>query len=169
MLPKTLKNFNLFIEGEGYAGRVEELTLPKLSRKMEEYRGGGFNGDIEIDLGMEKLEMEFTLREYSRAVLDQWGICDAAGIGLRFLGAAVRDDSGCETDSIEVVIRGRWRELDFDSAKAGEMNTLKVMVAATYYKYLVNGDEVIEIDHLNMIEKVNGQDRLEEQRQALSL
>ena len=169
MLPKTLKNFNLFIEGEGYAGRVEELTLPKLSRKMEEYRGGGLNGDIEIDLGMEKLEMEFTLREYSREVLNQWGVCDTAGVGLRFLGAAVRDDSTCETDSIEVVIRGRWRELDFDTSKSGEMSTLKVMVAATYYKYLVNGDEVIEIDHINMIEKVNGQDRLEEQRKALSL
>ena len=169
MLPKTLKNFNLFIEGEGYAGRVEELTLPKLSRKMEEYRGGGLNGDIEIDLGMEKLEMEFTLREYSREVLNQWGVCDTAGVGLRFLGAAVRDDSTCETDSIEVVIRGRWRELDFDTSKSGEMSTLKVMVAATYYKYQVNGDEVIEIDHINMIEKVNGQDRLEEQRKALSL
>ena len=169
MLPKTLKNFNLFIEGEGYAGRVEELTLPKLSRKMEEYRGGGLNGDIEIDLGMEKLEMEFTLREYSREVLNQWGVCDTAGVGLRFLGAAVRDDSTCETDSIEVVIRGRWRELDFDTSKSGEMSTLKVMVAATYYKYLINGDEVIEIDHINMIEKVNGQDRLQEQRKALSL
>ena len=88
---------------------------------------------------------------------------------MRFLGAAVRDDSTCETDSIEAVIRGRWRELDFDTSKSGEMSTLKVMVAATYYKYLVNGDEVIEIDHINMIEKVNGQDRLEEQRKALSL
>ena len=169
MLPRTLKNFNLFIEGEGYAGRVEELNLPKLGRKMEEYRGGGLNGDIEIDLGMEKLEMEFTLREYSREVLNQWGVCDTAGVGLRFLGAAVRDDGACATDSIEVVIRGRWRELDFDSAKPGEMSTLKVAVAATYYKYLVNGEAVIEIDHLNMIEKVNGKDRLEAQRKALSL
>ena len=148
---------------------MEELTLPKLSRKTEEYRGGGLNGSVEIDLGMEKLEMEFTLREYSRAVLDQWGVCDAAGVGLRFLGAAVRDDSTCETDSIEVVVNGRWRELDFDTAKSGEMSTLKVMVAATYYKYLVNGDEVIEIDHVNMIEKVNGEDRLEAQRKALSI
>ena len=169
MLPKTLKNFNLFIDGEGYAGRVEELTLPKLSRKMEEYRGGGLNGDVEIDLGMEKLEMEFTLREYSRSVLNQWGACDAAGVGLRFLGAAVRDDSSCETDSIEVAIRGRWRELDFDTSKSGEMSTLKVMVATSYFKYLVNGEEVIEIDHLNMIEKVNGNDRLKKQREALSL
>ena len=169
MLPKTLKNFNLFIEGQGYAGLAEELTLPKLSRKMEEYRGGGMNGPTEIDLGMEKLEMEFTLREYSRAVLNEWGVCDSAGVGLRFLGAAVRDDATCETDKIEIVVRGRWRELDFDTQKSGEMSTLKVMVAASYYKYLVNGDEVIEIDHQNMIERVNGVDRLEQQREALSL
>ncbi|MFD2179543.1 phage major tail tube protein [Veronia pacifica] len=169
MLPKTLKNFNLFIEGQGYAGVVEELTLPKLSRKTEEYRGGGMNGEVEIDLGMEKLEMEFTLREYSREVLEHWGVCDLAGVGLRMLGAAVRDDSTCETGTIEVVVRGRWRELDFDSAKSGEMGTMKVMVAVSYYKYLINGDAVIEIDHANMIEKVNGIDRLEGQRKALSM
>ena len=169
MLPKTLKNFNLFIEGVGYSGIAEELTLPKLTRKMEEYRGGGMHGPVEIDLGMEKLEMEFTLREYSQEVLNYWGVSDKAGLGLRFLGAAVRDNDAAETDSIEIVVRGRWRELDFDTVKAGEMNSLKVAVAASYYKYIVNGTDVIEIDPVNMIEMVNGVDRLEAQRNALSI
>lgn len=169
MLPRTLKNFNLFIEGKGYAGRVEEVTLPKLSRKMEEYRGSGLNGSIEVDLGMEKLEMEFTLREYSRDVLNQWGITDPAGVGLRFLGAVTNDAYTSDTDSVEIVVRGRWRELDFESAKLGEMSTLKVSVAASYYKYLINSKEIIEIDHIHMIEKVNGHDRLEDQRKILSL
>ena len=31
IIPKILKNFNLFIDGRGYAGRVEEVTLPKLN------------------------------------------------------------------------------------------------------------------------------------------
>lgn len=169
MLPKTLKNFNLFVEGQGYAGRVEELTLPKLTRKTEEFRGGGMHAPVEIALGLEKLEMEFTLREYSREVLNQWGVSDLQGVGLRFLGVAVKDDSTGETDSIEIVVRGRWRELDFDTAKAGEMNTMKVMVALSYYKYLVNTEAVIEIDPVNMIEKVNGVDQLQKQREALSL
>ena len=41
MLPKILKNFSAFVDGRGYAGRVDEITLPKLTIKMEEYRAGG--------------------------------------------------------------------------------------------------------------------------------
>ena len=35
MLPKILKNFNVFVDGRGYAGRVEEITLPKLTIKTK--------------------------------------------------------------------------------------------------------------------------------------
>ena len=36
MIPRVLKNFNLFVDGRGLAGTVSTLTLPKLSTKMEE-------------------------------------------------------------------------------------------------------------------------------------
>ena len=38
MLPKILKNFNVFVDGRGYAGKIDEITLPKLTIKTEEYR-----------------------------------------------------------------------------------------------------------------------------------
>ena len=169
MLPSELKNYNLFIEGRGYAGRVSEMTLPKLTRKTEEDRGGGMNVPVEVDMGMEKLEMEFTLREFSPEVLRQWGVTDSAAVELRFLGAALSDDLGANTDAIEVVVRGRWRELDFGTHKSGEATELKVMVACAYFKYIVNNSTQIEIDSVGMIENVGGSDRLAEQRRALGL
>jgi len=51
MLPKILKNFNVFVDGRGYAGKIDEITLPKLTIKTEEYRAGG--------MGMEKLEADY--------------------------------------------------------------------------------------------------------------
>ena len=47
MLPKILKNFNVFVDGLGYAGRVEEITLPKLTIKTEEYQGAGMSAPVE--------------------------------------------------------------------------------------------------------------------------
>ena len=64
MLPKILKNFNLFVDGRGYAGRVDEITLPKLTIKTEEFQGAGMSAPVEIDLGMEKLEMDMRFSEY---------------------------------------------------------------------------------------------------------
>ena len=169
MLPKTIKNFNLFIEGGSYMGRAEETVLPKLTRKMEEYRGGGMNAPMEIDMGSEKLEAEFTLREFSEDVLLQYGVVDSAGVALRFRAAAQRDDASGNTDAIEVVMRGRWRELDMGTVKSGDAANMKVAMAITYYKYIVNGETLIELDSLNMIEKVGENDRLAEQRKALDI
>lgn len=169
MLPKVLKNFNFYIEGVGYTGRAEEITLPKLSRKMEEYQGGGMSGPVDIDLGMEKIEMDFTLAEFNKAVIGQFGLVNHAGNNLHFLGALVGDDGTSTTDSIEVVVRGRQKEQDWGTAKRGDKNQFKVSLSIAYYKVIYNGETIIEIDLVNMIENINGEDRLSAQRSAIGL
>ena len=168
-LPKKLKNFNQFIDGVGYAGRATEVELPKLARKFEEYRAGGMSGPVEIDMGQEKLEGNITLAEYSRAVLEQYATTGVDGVGMRFRGAALNDEAGGTTDAIEIVMRGRFKEIDFGSAKAGDDTPMKIAYTLSYFKYMLNGEDIIEIDLVNMIEKVGGVDRLAEQRNALGL
>ena len=51
MLPKVLKNFNLFIDGRGYAGRVDEISLPKLTIHTEDYQLGGLDTALAMDMG----------------------------------------------------------------------------------------------------------------------
>ncbi len=169
MLPNTIKNFNVFIDGESYLGKAEQVTLPKLTKKMEEYRGGGMNAPVEIDMGSEKMEATFVLREFSREVLLNYSIVDNAGVSLRFKAAAERDDVAEDFDAIEIVIRGRWREIDMGDLKSGDNSTMTVAVAVSYYKYIVNDEDLIEIDSVNMIEKIGGNDRLEKQREALDI
>jgi len=169
MLPRILKNFSLFVDGRGYAGKVDELTLPKLSRKMEEHRAGGMNAPLELDMGLEKLECDFTLAEYNEDVLKLWGLDDVAGCSLKFRGSLEADDAAATKTPVEVTVRGRWRELDGGSWKAGDKATLKVAVAASYYKYNANGVDLIEIDVPNMVEKVNGIDRLSATRKNLGI
>ena len=59
-LPRKLKNFNLFQNGVSFMGMVPEVTLPKLSRKMEEYRAGGMTGPVSVDFGNEALSLEWS-------------------------------------------------------------------------------------------------------------
>jgi uncharacterized protein len=167
VIPRVLKNFNLYVDGRGYAGRVSELTLPKLSRKMEEFRGGGMNAPVELDMGMEKLECEFTLKEFSEDVLKLWGVVDHAGASVRFKGALEADDAQGTVTPVEIIVRGRWREIDGGNWKAGEDTSLKVSVACSYYRYESDGAVLIEIDVPNMIEIINGADRLEAIRAAI--
>jgi len=167
-MPKKLKNFNVFADGVSFIGEVEEFTVPKLTRKLEEYRAGGMNGPVEIDLGAEKMESEATYGGIMREIFKAWGIASVDGAMLRFAGAIQRDDSEA-VDSLEVVMRGRHTELDLGNAKAGDNSPFKVKSAISYYKLSVNNEVWCEIDHNNFIEVVFGVDRLAEQRRAMGV
>jgi P2 family phage contractile tail tube protein len=47
-LPRTLQNLMLFNEGQSYVGEVKTVTLPTLTRKLEEYRGGGMSAPVKV-------------------------------------------------------------------------------------------------------------------------
>ena len=167
-LPRTLKHFNVFADGHSFAGECEEITLPKLTRKLEEFRAGGMNGPVDLDLGNEKLELEATYGGPMREILRQYGITRADGVLVRFAGAYQRDDTG-DVDAVEIVVRGRHTEIDFGNGKAGDKSPFKVKSSLSYYELIVNGEVWIEIDHVNFIEVVFGVDRLAEQRRAIGL
>ena len=166
MLPKILKNFSAFVDGRGYAGRVDEITLPKLSIKTEEYRGGGMDVPIDIDLGMEKLEAEITFSEYDPELFRLFGIMDNSTVNYTLRGGL--QGTG-DAEPVVINLRGKIKELDSGSWKAGDKATLKCMIAIFYYKLTIDRRELIEIDAENMIRKINGVDQLSSMRQALGV
>jgi uncharacterized protein len=167
-LPRKLKAFNLFHNGENFVGQVAEVTPPKLTRKMEAYRGGGMNGPVDIDQGQEAIALEWTCGGLMRSVIAQYGITTHDGVQLRFAGAYRAEDTA-KPDAVEIVVRGRHKELDFGTAKPGDDTAFKVSTSCSYYKLSVNGETLVEIDLINMIEKVNGADLLSELRNAIGL
>ncbi|WP_186078672.1 phage major tail tube protein [Burkholderia gladioli] len=162
-MPRKLKYFNVYYNGVSYAGETAEITLPKLSRKMEEYRGGGMVGPAQIDLGQEALEIEWSLGGIDRDVLRQYGAGTADALMLRFSGA-YQSDSAAGWTAVEVVVRGRMKEIDFGNAKSGEDTTHKVTMPLTYYKLSIDGEVIIEIDTLNAIMSIAGVDSLADVR-----
>lgn len=168
MIPQVIENFSLFVDGRGYAGKSPELTPPKLARKNRDYHAGGMSAPITIDMGQDKMEADFTLEEYSRDVLRLYGVVDLSHVALRFTGSLIRQD-GSVPDPAEVFLRGRIREMDFGSWKAGEGAQLKVVMDVAYYKLTINGVVEIEIDPVNMIEVVGGVDRLAKTRNNLGI
>lgn len=169
-LPRKLKNMNLFNDGNSYLGLSKNVTLPVLGRKMESYRGGGMNGPVKVDHGMsdDGIQLEWTLGGLDLTVLRQFGIPKAGGVLLRFAGTYQQDDTA-EVVAVEVVVRGRHEEIDMGDAESGEDTEHSITTTCTYYKLTVNGTTEVEIDLLNMVEIVGGDDRLAEQRRAIGL
>ena len=167
MIVNVLKNVNLFVDGRGYAGQVMELNLPKLTVKMEEHRDGGMDAPAEIDMGMEKLECDFSTSNIDAELLNSWGLAPGNLVPATFRGALESEDGA--VTPVTVSVRGNVKEIDYGTWKPGEKVPLKCMMALRYYKFEHDGTVVHEIDVDNMIRTVNGTDRLEQQRAALGI
>ncbi|MDM1022075.1 phage major tail tube protein [Acinetobacter sp. VNK23] len=168
-LPKKLKLMNLYNEGNSYLGQTGEVTLPKLGRKLENWRGN-LNGNVKWDAGLadDINEMTWKLGGIDKLVLQQFGAASISAFGLRFAGSYQRDDTG-ETDAVEIVVRGRHEEIDFGNAKSGDDTETTIKTIWTYYKLSINGQVVIEIDIPGLKEVVNGVDLLEAHRNNIGL
>jgi P2 family phage contractile tail tube protein len=163
----VLKNFNLFVDGKGQAGKVEEVNPPKLTLKTEEFRAGGMDAPIEITMGMEKLESDFSMVSFDREVLSLFGVREGAVVPFVLRGALESMD-GTITPIVHTM-RGKIKEIDQGTTKAGDKPTLKVSLALTYYK-LQHGDTTVhEVDVENMVRVVNGVDALASTRSALGI
>lgn len=165
-MPKILKNFNLFVDGRGYAGRAEEVSPPKLTIKTEELRAGGMDAPAAIDMGMEKLEASFSLVEYDTAVLKQFGLVSGNSVAITLRAALVDDET---TTPMAISLRGMFTEIDMGKFKAGDKAVMQCNVACRYYKLEIDGKAAIEIDIDNMVRNIDGVDKLAEVRAALGI
>jgi P2 family phage contractile tail tube protein len=167
-MPRTLKDMMLFNEGFAYLGDAKKVTLPTLSRKMEGYRGAGMSGEVQMDMGMEAMELSVTCGGPMRDVIRQWGEPTIDGVYVRFAGNYQADDFALP-EHVEVIVRGRHSEIEMGDQETGSPSEFNFKMALAYYKLVWNGRTEIEIDPLNMIEIVNGVDRLALRRAALGL
>jgi len=169
-MPRKLKNMNLFNDGTSYMGVAKSATPPPLSRKMEGYRGGGMNGPVKADLGWsdDGIQFEWKTGGLDLIVLKQFGMIKADGVMLRFAGAYQQDDTA-EVSAVEIVVRGRHETIDMGEAAAGEDTEHSITTTCTYYKLIVNGEVLIEVDLLNFVEIIDGVDMLAEQRKAIGI
>ena len=167
-LPRKLKLMNVFVDGTSYIGEATEVTLPKVTTKTEDYRAGGMVGDVAINMGLEKLEMDVKFGGMMIELRKLFGEPKIDGTMLRFAGAYQKDDTG-EVDAIDVVVRGRFTEIDGGNAKAGDNTEDSFKAQLTYYKLEMAGEKIMEIDLINQVFEVNGEDRLKEHRAAIGL
>ncbi len=161
------KNINLFVDGRGQAGQLEEFNAPKLTLKMEEFRGGGMDTPIELEMGTEKLEADFSLIAYDADVLALFGV--RSGSGTAFVAREALEDFEGVVTAVVHTMRGKIKSIDGGTSKAGDKPSLKFQMALTYYK-LQHGQRVIhEIDVENMIRVIDGVDVMADQRAALGI
>lgn len=161
------KNFNMFVDGRGYAGQVDEFNPPKLTLVTEEFRAGGMDVPIDLTMGMEKMTADWSMKAYDRDVLSLFGVKEGAIVPV-IVREALESFDGTTTTVIRS-LRGKITELDEGTSKPGEAAVLKITMSLTYYKMTHGGRVVHEVDAENMVRIINGVDALAGIRSALGM
>lgn len=161
------KNINLYVDGRGQAGQIEEYDPPKLVLKTDEFQAGGMHGPMELTMGHEKLECSFQLIGYDPDVLANFGVTEGRQIGFT-ARQALESFDGTVTSLVHNM-RGKIKEIDPGTAKPGERGSLKITVALSYYKETHGARLIHEVDVENMVFTSNGVDLLAGIRSALGI
>jgi len=153
-IPKKLRLFTMFVDGDNYIGKIPSVTLPKITRKTEDYQGGGMLGSAAVDLGLDSgaLDASMVVGGMVEELILKWG-GDIDELRTRFVGEIY---SRGTSSLLEVEMRGRITEVDQGEAKQGDDTSHTYALKNTYYKLSVDDKPLLEIDLLNFIYKRNG-------------
>lgn len=159
MTPRILKNFNAFVNGRGMAGVIEELELPEIAFKMEGFRAGGMDGETELDMGQEAMTAKYTFADPDPENLKLVGLVSGNPARVTARGSFVRDSDNSRI-AVVAEMGGKFKKLGLGTWKAGEKASHEYEHALNYFRLNVGGEDVIEIDILNMKRIIGGVDQL---------
>ncbi|MCH9780700.1 MAG: phage major tail tube protein [Alphaproteobacteria bacterium] len=168
MLPKLLRNFTLFVDGEGYVGKVLTLSPPLLALQTEQHLPGGFDTPVSIDVGMQPLTASFTLASLEYDMYRLFGTGSVRNLPLTMRGAIV-DHTTNETSDVVIKMRGAIQSIDAGTWQRPAPTGLSFAINLIYYNLTVAGNEHVEIDVENAVRRIGGVDQLTQVRSALGL
>lgn len=162
-----LKNFAAFVDGRGYAGEVSEYNPPDLTLMVEDFRAGGMDAPLAVDMGMEGLEASLVFTKYDADVLQLFGVAEGTSVPLTVRGALESYDGTVK--QVVHQMRGRITSLARGTWTPGSLAPLTVTMRLAYYREEVAGVVLNEIDIPNMVRVIAGVDRLAAQRAAMGI
>lgn len=162
-----LKYLNLIVDGRGYAGKIEEYSPPDLAVSTEEFRAGGMDAPIDIDMGQEKMTCSFVLPSYDADLLALWGVKDGSQVQLTAKGSLESPD-GTKT-AVAHHMRGKVTSMARGTWGSGKKPSLTITLSLTYYREVHGQRTINEIDVVNMVRIVDGVDHLAEHRGNIGL
>lgn len=167
ILPRILRNFDIDVDGVGYAGRIREFTPPPITIKTEDFQGGGMDGTAKIDVGQDPMDASMVFAEIDPAIIGQGSLIRGPATSYVLRGALKRE--GYRAQPIRMTMRGAWTGIDWGTMSAGAINNLTVNFHCRYFKLEINRIRYHEIDVEKMIRVINGVDELEDIRDAMGV
>jgi P2 family phage contractile tail tube protein len=142
---------------------------PSLETLTDTVKGAGIMGEIDLPtLGqLASMEIEIGFKNSNEKAVDLFSQ-KTHEIETRWVTDALNTkNANMKTVAHKEIVKCISKKLDLGNIEANAANEATLTAEAIFYKYIIDGKAMIEIDKLNNVFKINGKDYAEQIRQAL--
>jgi len=163
-----ITNANIYLDGRDFFGKSDEIDLGSVKAVMSDFQGLGMVGLIELPDGLDKLEGKIVWNSrYKEASTKLASPFKTVQLQCRS-NVQVFNNSGL-VDEIPLVttMTIMSKEYQLGSFKPRDPSKFETPFSAIYVRQLLNGEEVVLLDYLANIFRVNGEDQLAKYRRNI--
>ncbi|MDH4869812.1 phage major tail tube protein [Pseudomonas sp. BN515] len=163
-----ITNANLYLDGRDFFAQAEEVELGSVKAVMSDHQGLGMVGLIELPDGLDKMEGKIVWNSRYRDASVKMATPFKA-IQLQCRSNVQVFNNGGLVDEIPLVtfMTIMPKEYALGSFKPREVTKFETPFSATFVRQVLNGEEVLLLDYMANIFKVNGEDQLARYRRNI--
>lgn len=165
-IPEAIMGFNVYRTGNRLMGISGEVSLASMESVKAAISGAGMLGEYSAPVPghFSDMEQAVPFRTLTTDCFPMLAV--GADVDLTLRGAMrMTDGNGRLNDvGLRIVMRGRSVKFEPGKLKVGETMDAAVTLSLTYFLIEFNGKNVLELDKLNSVYKVDGTDMLSQIR-----
>lgn len=165
-----LTNANVYVNGVSMLGRAEEINLPGIKAKMSEHKALGLIAANEYFSGFEKLEAKIKWNSfYEDALKASANFVATSKLQVRASLEVYESAGRTAQKAVVAFITGQFKSFPEAGFKQNDNVEASSDLAVTHYRLEIDGVEIVEIDTIASIYRVDGVDLLAEYRDNLGI
>lgn len=159
-VPEKINKFNAYLGGNQMIGVTSSVTQPEIKMKSSTVSGVGISGELDSPtIGyFESMQQEIEFNVLYSSFSDLLSPLTTVDLTLRAAQQVYDTTGGYAFKGLKIVERGRVKSYSAGKLENGEVMGAKVTIELTYYMIEVDGSTLVEIDKLNGVYRVNGDD-----------
>ncbi|WP_257212466.1 phage major tail tube protein [Iodobacter sp. BJB302] len=163
-----ITNANIYVNGNSLLGKAEEIKLPDVTAIMQEHKALGMVGKIELPAGFEKLEGEIKWNSlYADVAKIMANPFKTVQLQCRSNVENYNSQGRVQQVALVTFLTVSFKKNPLGTYKQHDNAEFPASFSATYIKQVLDGEEILELDYMANIFRVNGEDMLDEYRQNI--
>lgn len=170
-MPERLTNFRVYLDGSNDLKGVADIQLPSFEPMTDTVKGAGIGGEYEAPTIGHFQSMKLTIN-WRTLTTDMLSLLRQRARRIDCRGAFQDYDAGKSarvTRAVRVVVEGLATKVDPGKYEVGSTSDGSAEIEVMYIKIEIDGRTVLELDKLNFVFIVNGEDQLAAVRKALGM